>query len=433
MKISQLKSGRIIVPVLFILLHLLFYFLALQWGHPFTKDSTEYLWQSFNLTHNSSFYCGDMNAPIVQAWFNLRPPAYGFFLSILGLNQVHFNYHTLLIVQLSLSLMNVFIVYHFIRRLIGHNFSLWWMLIPFVGFPTQFVYAGMVMSEILFQTFLLLFIYFMVIYLKRSNTRFLIFAQLCLTTSLLIKPIVWLFPFVALVCLVLYSFKNNVQIISFASFVIPLAAIFWMFNYSKSTVGVYEFSSIQRNLKINYNALAILNEKIGEVAAKKEIINLQDSLAKLPYVESCRKFDDFFITTIEDNFSCAAIAELKGIARFFIWHSRWDVSNFIRGKEVDAVAGSFSSDDVTIQSRWLAYFVFSLVLNLAVLFAFVKFVFNKKVNLSIRSALAILIIYMAIVTGPSASARFRLPIFPLLVVTFVITMNELTKKNERTS
>ncbi len=75
----------------------------------------------------------------------------------------------------------------------------------------------------------------------------------------------------------------------------------------------------------------------------------------------------------------------------------------------------------------------SLVLNLAVLFAFVKFVFNKKVNLSIRSALAILIIYMAIVTGPSASARFRLPIFPLLVVTFVITMNELTKKNERTS
>ena len=68
------------------------------------------------------------------------------------------------------------------------------------------------------------------------------------------------------------------------TFVIPFAAIFWMFNYSHAKTGEYEFSSIQRKLMINYNSFAILSDVKGKENAVKIISDLQDSVEKFNYV-----------------------------------------------------------------------------------------------------------------------------------------------------
>jgi hypothetical protein len=50
-----------------------------------------------------------------------------------------------------------------------------------------------------------------------------------------------------------------------------------------------------------------------------------------------------------------------------------------------------------------------------------RFLFNKEILKSIRITLALMVFYLAILTGPTGSARFRVPIYPILLVTFAIT------------
>jgi hypothetical protein len=429
MDLSRLKSGNWIVPALFIMLHIIFYLFAINNGHPFTKDSAEYLWQSFNISQHSSFYCGDLNAPVIQAWFNQRPPGYGFFLSLLGINQMHFNYSLLLAVQLLLSVLNGFVVYRFVKLLVGEKFSTWWLIIPLLGFPTQFVYSGMVMSEILFQTLLLLSVYFITILLKRGEMQFLWYSQWSITAAFLVKPVLWMFPFVALISFLIYWFNKKVKIMAIITFAIPFVAIFWMFNYSYSKTGVYEFSSIQRKLMINYNSFAILSDSKGTDNAVRIISDLQDSVSSFSYVEKCKAIDHFNSIVLKENVLSAVKLECIGIMKFFLGHSRWDVSYFLSGKEPDAYNSNISSSDVTVKSSWMMYFVFNVIINFLVFVAFLKFLFSKDLPIKLRGCIGSIVLYIALATGPSAASRFRLPIFPVLTVTFAVVAHRMTRKS----
>jgi hypothetical protein len=433
MESNSFKSGKWLVPAIFLLLHVLFFLFALQYGHPFSKDSAEYLWQSFNISHNSSFYCGDLNSPIVEAWFNQRPPGYGLFLSILGINHFNFNYQLLLSIQLMLSLLNGYIVYQFVKLLTGPDFSLWLLLIPLLGFPSQFVYSGMVMSEVLFQTLLLLSVYFIAILLKRGEMQFLWWSQWSLTAALLVKPIAWMFPFVALISFLIYWFNEKVKLLAIVTFAIPFAAIFWMFNFSYTKTGIHEFSSIQRKLMINYNSFAILSDIEGKDYAVKTISTLQDSVANFKYVDKCKAIDDFNKKVLKEHFVTAAKLEGVGILKFFISHSRWDVSFFLQGKEPDSFVSSNSSFDPTVQWKWISYFVFSVFINLLVFAAFVKFLVSKDLPVKLRGCIGSIVIYMAIATGPSAASRFRLPVFPVLTVTFVVVTHRFAQKRSNSA
>ena len=428
MNLSQLKSGKWIVPALFVLLHVFFYLFAINNGHPFTKDSSEYLWQSFNIANHSSFYCGDLNAPIVEAWFNQRPPGYGFFLSILGINQIHFNYNLLLVAQLLMSLLNGVVVYRFVKLLAGDGFSLWWLLIPLIGFPTQFVYSGMVMSEILFQTLLLLSVYFIAILLKRGEMQFLWWSQWCIAASFLVKPVAWMFPFVALVSFLIYWFNKKVKLMAIVTFAIPFTAIIMMFNYSHTKTGVYEFSSIQRKLMINYNSFAILSDAQGKENAVRTISNLQDSVSKFNYIDKCNSIDAFNKSVLKHNVLSAVKLECIGFMKFFLGHSRWDVSFFLNGKEPDSYNSNINSSDVTVKTPWMIYFVLNIIVNLIVFAAFMKFLFSKDLPVKLRGCIGSIVLYMALATGPSAAARFRLPVFPILTVTFVVVAHRMTRK-----
>jgi len=428
MNLSILKSGKWLVPALFVGLHLLFFLFAINNGHPFTKDSAEYLWQSFNISQHSSFYCGDLNTPLIQAWFNQRPPGYGFFLSILGINQMHFNYPLLVAVQLMLSLLNGFIVYRFVKLLVGDNFSLWWLLIPLLGFPTQFVYSGMVMSEVLFQTLLLLSVYFITILLKRGEMQFLWYSQWSITAAFLVKPVLWMFPFVALVSFLIYWFNKKVKLMAIVTFVIPFSVIIWMFNYSYSKTGVYEFSSIQRKLMINYNSFAILSDTKGQDSAVRIISSLQDSVGNFSYIDKCKSIDHFNKNVLRENVLSAAKLECIGIMKFFLGHSRWDVSYFLNGKEPDSFNSNSTSNDITISNSWMIYFVFSIIVNVIVLLAFLKFLLDKGLPIKLRGCIGSIVLYLAVATGPSAASRFRLPVFPVLTVTFAVVAHRLTRK-----
>jgi hypothetical protein len=410
------------------MIHLAFFGVAVQNKNFTTKDSWEYLWQSQNLKSSGSWYAGDLTQEINPALYNKRPPAYGAFLSLLNVNAALNNVYLLLIIQLGLSLLTVFMVVQFVKLFLGEEWNRLWLLIPLVFFPSQFVYCNMVMSEILLQIFVLLAIYFIARLIRYSQMKDLWWSQWSVAIAMAIKPVMWLFPFVAVGSFLIHFFNKKVKLIALITFIIPFSAIAFFFNYSHAKTGIWEFSSIQRKLMINYNSFAVLKDAFNEEEATKTISELQSSVANLPYLEKCKQIDDFNREVLFNHPMSAIKMELIGIFNFFAGHPRWDLESFYLG-EVN-VMKPYQSDSRLALFSYYAYLITCSIMGLIVLIAFVKFIFSSHISYSLRGCIASIVIYFAIVTGPSASTRFRLPVFPVLMATFCIVANEYVMKRK---
>ena len=425
---KMVKSSKFWFWAVLIMIHLAFFGVAVQNKNFTTKDSWEYLWQSQNLKSSGSWYAGDLTQEINPALYNKRPPAYVAFLSLLNVNAALNNVYLLLIIQLGLSLLTVFMVVQFVKLFLGEEWNRLWLLIPLVFFPSQFVYCNMVMSEILLQLFVLLAIYFIARLIRYSQMKDLWWSQWSVAISMAIKPVMWLFPFVAVGSFLIHFFNKKVKLIALITFIIPFSVISFSFNYSHKYTGVWDFSYIHREVMINYNSFAILKDAFNEEEATKTISEFQSSVANLPYLEKCKQIDDFNKEVLFNHPMSAIKMELIGIFNFFAGHPRWDLESFYLG-EVN-VMKPYQSDSGLALFSYYAYLIICSIMGLIVLIAFVKFIFARHISYSLRGCIASIVIYFAIVTGPSASTRFRLPVFPVLMATFCIVANEYVMKRK---
>ena len=78
---------------------------------------------------------------------------------------------------------------------------------------------------------------------------------------------------------------------------------------------------------------------------------------------------------------------------------------------------------------YLIYYCFVVFASIALFLLFINSLFNKSLIRRHKILLLATIIYVAILSGPSASARFRIPIFPILVILAMSSFN----KNENPS
>lgn len=129
---KMIRSSKFWFWSIVVLIHIVFFSMAVQKKNFTTKDSWEYLWQSQNLKANGSWYCGDMNQEIIPALYNQRPPAYGAFLSMLNVDAELNNIYLLLLMQLGLSLLTIFISVQFVKLFLGEEWNRLWLLIPLV-------------------------------------------------------------------------------------------------------------------------------------------------------------------------------------------------------------------------------------------------------------------------------------------------------------
>ena len=425
---KMVKSSKFWFWSIVVLIHVSFFSIAVQKKNFTTKDSLEYLWQSQNIKSSGSWYAGDLTQEINPALYNQRPPAYGAFLSLLNVDIALNNIYLLLFIQLGISLLTIFISVQFVKLFLGEEWNRLWLLIPLVFFPSQFVYCNMVMSETLLQLFVLLSIYFIARLIKFSQMKDLWWSQWSVAIAMAIKPIMWLFPFVAMVSFLIHFFNKKVKLIALITFIIPFTTIALFMGYSHAKTGIWEFSSIQRKLMINYNSYAILKDVFNEEEAVKTISEFQNSVDSLPYVEKCQRIDEFNREVLFNHPMSAIKAELSGMFRFFVGHPRWDLEAFSYGSlnEVNSYQLNFEFKSLT----YSVYLFSCALVGFILLIAFLKFIFSRHISYSLRGCIASIVIYFAIVTGPSASTRFRLPVFPVLMATFCIVAHEIAIKRK---
>jgi hypothetical protein len=382
-----------------------------------TADSAEYLHQATNLREHLSFYCGEWSAAFIPERFSLRPPGYGVFLSLTSWGSANLLLPVFL--QIVISLATIYIAWKCVRIISGKQVNSWLFLIPLTGFLTQFIYSGMIMSEILFQFFLISAIACAIMFHHSGMFKWVIGFQVALAVAMLIKPVMWLFPLVSFPMIVwLYSGSGFSKKL-YLSFLIPFIIIGGMHFRNYSLTGVAEYSSVSRKLMINYNIPALLEQRVSREEAAFIIDSLQNSVSGLTYAERAEEIDTYSRNLIQEAPLDYFLLHIKGMLRFFMDTGRWELRNYFQ-LQISWQSLGEAGGSAQYLKQWspsaIVYQIYCVIINLLLLYALIRFAFNKIVDFRNRRILIGVILYLALLTGPSASSRFRLPAFPLQLV-----------------
>lgn len=417
-----------------VLVHLLIAAIGFLMGTNQTADSREYLHQAVNLREHLSFYCGEWSDPFIPEWFSLRPPGYGIFLALTSWGDQHLLLPVLL--QIALSVSTIYMAWKSVQILTGKTVSTWYFILPLSGFATQFIYSGMIMSEILFQFFLMIAIACAFMFHHAKLFKWIIGFQLALSMAILIKPVMWLFPVVFFPMAIWLVTSNGFSRKLYLTFLIPFVLIGGMHIRNYSLTRVAEYSSVSRKLMINYNIPALIEQQQGREKAVLIIDSLQNAVSGLPYAERVDVIDSFcwklILAAPVDYF----LLHMKGLIRFFLDTGRWEIRNYfqpdIHWQSLNDAGGS-----VEYLKQWstaaIAYQIYCVVINLLLIYALIRFAFNKTIDFRDRRILLGVMLYLAVLTGPSASSRFRLPAFPLQLVAWGVLIVRYPSKSGSTA
>ncbi|TVR80652.1 MAG: hypothetical protein EA409_07450 [Saprospirales bacterium] len=399
-------------------------------------DSVEYLVQAENLYQHGS----RCSAPLSNGYcdpihLTKRPPLYSLFLgAILWVGAPLF---TLLIFQNLLSLFNIFMMVRIMRewKVEGISIALGLSLFNL----TQYIYANVIMSELLLQTWLLLLVFFISKYFTSLRIYFLGLAALVLVFAMLTKPVAY--PLTALfAALFLWKAFNYRRPLVALWAVIPLLIMVAYSSWNEKQTGYRHFSSIQNINLVDYNTNFFLRSTIG--------IEQTDSTLREIYYGATH-FDSFSeeqeylrqqsTGILRNHFISYGWWHLRGALRGFFDPGRFDFYNFAdkEGKIEDGLLYKLNEEGPVAALNHLlkgpTLLIFLLFLTLLfkslLVFSWLGVLLVKKLPTYQLALIIFLPLYIALATGPLNASRFMLPIMPILVIGAAISLNQFFNRN----
>ncbi|MCB9449099.1 MAG: glycosyltransferase family 39 protein [Flavobacteriales bacterium] len=409
-------------------MHAATFFFGIRHGHPYygypKSDSYGYLAQAKNIRDAGSWYCGDLDSGFDPNLVSQRPPLYGLVIYLTGgILPPHMG---LLIIQNLLGIANILFMFWLGTRFLGIRkdhpgwFALLW-------FPSQFIFANVVMSEILFQSFVLTSVAFLMAFLKCGRRRDLYVSQFALALAMLTKPVMYLMWMPMALFLLVYMIRKRTGIRYIPAILIPFLTVLGISLHNRQATGYLHYASIRNFNLLYYNTNYTLQEAVGAEKADIMITDLTHRIAHATtYAEGQRLLEAQCLHWLWQYKGVYARMEGKGLLKFFLDPGRWDLYNFLGlpqndqpgwmsryqtggAKAVLAYVASFPT--------WVWLFMFlTYGINIWMLIGLMHFVRGRYPERHMRIAVTGTILYFAVLAGPLASGRFRLPVYPLIAM-----------------
>jgi hypothetical protein len=423
----QVFNKKQIPWLLLFLVQLGFLVFGLETKHIYTADSAEYLHQAENIFHEGSTYCGDPTIePREPPLYSRRPPGYGTFI-LLSSFFLTIPYLTLFF-QCLLSVFNLYIGYRILRFIRPEIKPTGLYLAAVLFAPSQFIYAVHYMNEIPFQTCLLLGLYYLLRFEQHDGKISELYKHhLCLIGCYLIKPVamfLWIFSILHVI-LTKKDTKATVELSLLSTLHLLIIGGTMWYNYYR--VGIAEYSSIGHKLFINYNLPALLNNLYGPEKAAYIVDSLQTEMSTESYPIQAAIADQFIRDEISNHPLNYFTVHVKGMLFFITDIGRWDVELMRKGRDyveqLPSLTKKYKSGGASAvldyfrewNPLYLLYFALSIISLAFVLVLFIQQLFFNRTNRSFIYLVAGIALYFAFLTGPSGSARFRVPVYPLIV------------------
>lgn len=406
--------------------------------HIKTADSDDYIYLAQNIVDYCVIYSGDYTTESKDlSLYSRRTVGYPIFLII---TKIIFNSDFLpLLLQCFLSILNIFLGYKIAKQILSDNSNIYLYLLFFLFFPSQYIYATLYMSEILFQTSILGCIYYLLKFEKDGQFKYFYLYQVLLVVAYLIKPVALFLWLGYILYGIIFHNHRGIAARQFAMTLFHLMIIggFFIKNYQQT--GIAEYSGIGRKLLINYNMPALISFYENEESAKNRIDSLQLSMSHQSYASQCANIDLFIRNEVTAHPLHFIALQSYGSIKFLLETGRWDLELWRRGHQhlddIPSLKQEYTTKGISglLQElkKWnifyLIYYVLVIISSITLFILFIKSFFNTSILRRYKFLLGATIIYFALLTGPSASARFRVPIFPILVI---LSITGIQSKNE---
>jgi hypothetical protein len=394
--------------------------------HPdvkYTRDSYEYKNAAINLITENTLYSGDLKENINPALYSRRPPVYPIFLIFPGL--IFLSDLFIILVQ---NILNILIIFLILKILQMYNFSQninFWIIIIFLIYPTQIIYSNLIMTEILLQTVLVAALYFILKYFLMKKIKYLFYFNLLLAIGVLLKPVLFYFWIVNLLFHVWLYIQHRRRIIILLSLILLISIASWALrNYFMTDY--FHFSSIKQFNLLYYNTSSFLINTKGVDYASKTINTIDSVSQTLPFPEANKFIENECFEIIIKHWWSYGIYHLRGVLFFFLDPGRYDFYNFF---DIELEKGFFhyiTSYGMKGIFKLLGsipiYILFFLgiifIFNFVLFIAFIIFTLRNSVPFYLKLTILIFISYFAVLTGPIGASRFKLPLFPFLLIAF---------------
>ncbi|RPH32372.1 MAG: hypothetical protein EHM93_09420 [Bacteroidales bacterium] len=407
-----------------ILIHLIFLSVQVVNKNIYLSDSHEYLMEAENISNNGTFYCGNLDEPINNDLYTKRPPVYPLFIA--SVKRMAQSNIFIITIQSIISILSIFIIRRGFLK-IGYNKRYDPLFLAFIILsPAQMVYANLIMAETLFQFTLALGFYTLVQYFIKNSIRYLLYFNLILAISALVKPVMYLFVYPSFIVMLYIAFKDK-SIKPLLLGIIPIIIIqaysFW--NYKRTDY--WHFSSIQTINLVHYNSYYFNAQIVGFDKAEQFLDN---QISQANTIGSYTAKQKYLISTsrqvISENLFEYTVFHLKGMFRALFDPGRFDLSNFFGLEEKGNVGflNQLNSNGVRGAISYLmqqnTLLIIALLLiglaNIIKVIGLSLFAFTRTIDIRFRLGVLALVGYIAFTAGPLGASRYMMPLIPFVIL-----------------
>lgn len=408
-----------------IIVHVCYFITALHFRGFYLIDSFGYAMQADNMLANGSWYAEDWNAPLLVDYFSIRPPLYAGLIAFFRMFSE--SIVPVLVFQNIISICACWLVYVFVKQNgYGSANTQRWFMIAVSLYPAQMIHANFVMTEILFQLWLVCILITLFRFMQKPSFNKSLWLAVLLSLCLLTKPISLFLPLIVWGFMLYYIFKQKVS----WQWVVPQLIVVLTFHsicfQNQHATGYYHYSSIKSINQLKYNARYTLLAAKGETFADSAIAAVMEEANAAPnYGARLTIMNDRANSFIfQHPFSFAKVF-VKGVVAFFIDPGRFDMFHFFALEEKGTLglmhetqtrgASAIESYIQKAPIGVLLLLLVGLLWNIVVICLFV-YALLKMNHKPLRNMLLLMVAYIALATGPVGVSRYRVPIFPLLLI-----------------
>ena len=412
-----------------ILVHSVFFVKQVFFEHSIIKDGIEYLFAADNLVKNHTLYAWDLNDQYNVKWLTKRPflyPSILAFFKLLSFNQPSLFVFLTLLIQNAISLLCLLLAFKTLSNLnykLNYNLALLFIIIT----PAQAIYANLIMTEIWLQYCLIsmLYIHFNPQY---SAVKKLTLLGLCIIAAMALKPVMAPFAFIFPLYYLFIKQKKLIPLLF-----LPLLFYFGSNYINLKRTGYFHYSSISTINLLQYNTYLTIMNKHGIVYADSVVDKITDDSKQLnSYKEEqayrqkeCKKI-------ITDNLGLYAYLHLKGMLVSFIDPGRFDITQFFNLKHNEILmyetntGNKFEKLKKIFLSPIGSVLILLILANIFKAIFYLKYLFSSPLFNIQKIALIILPAYIITLTGIIGTSRFLIPLFPILLIIFLISTKKKT-------
>ena len=428
-----------IISLLVISVNLLIHALIIN-DNFYGSDYGNYI-QGANSLLNDFVYSTQGN-PLVSD--NFRPVGYSLVIVLAKIIiPSYFNEAIIVFQSILLLLMFLYILQIFEMLNLYNPKSIYVSLFLFIH-PTILSTTTHVQSDLLMSFFIFGFVFYILRFILKHNSKDLYIGILFITISLYFRPtFMYFFP---ILFIILYKYTNYKYII-LSLLIIILVQSPWIIR-NKVVLDTYKFSMLG-DVVLTYFAADTLRHKFKIDPDSAHLIVWERCGIEMPYWNNKNDMDMYVrmknesLKIIFENPEYFALSWIRGIVRVFIMpHEIYEIKDD-RTIPVNHFIHLLRSNPKQILHEINGYFIYlyiySYIINFIIIMGFIIMMFKfKKYNKSnnyLYSFLMPLALYGLLIPGPINKSHYIMPYYIVLIILVIFVLfnrcNEVTDKNNK--